>query len=304
MKKDIKIHIIYGSIILLITFILSYNQYSIYQNTQAKFLSQDNKFTTNIHNLKTKLISKIELTNKTLNNNINYLKENLMQKDIEIKSLTSEITTVKTESSTKIDELQNKIINLQGEYKDFSDVIKNSIPSVVSIKTNLGSGSGFIYNEDNGYIITNYHVIAGILNGHITTSNGKNHPFQIIGINSKADLAVVRINDSNIKELKLSSKSQIGEKVIAVGNPGGLDFSVTQGIISSTERIDSDRNIYLQIDAPINPGNSGGPLINSNGEVIGINTLKISEFEGIGFAIRADYAKEVVDDIIRNFEKN
>ena len=91
---------------------------------------------------------------------------------------------------------------------------------------------------------------------------------------------------------------RVGEKVIAVGNPGGLDFTVTQGIVSAVDRLDSKGNEYVQIDVPINPGNSGGPLINSDGRVIGVNTKKVSGFESLGFALEADLVRDIIDGVI------
>ncbi|MEK6901521.1 MAG: trypsin-like peptidase domain-containing protein, partial [Nanoarchaeota archaeon] len=95
-----------------------------------------------------------------------------------------------------------------------------------------------------------------------------------------------------------SHNAKVGEKVIAIGNPGGLDFSVTQGIISATNRQDSNGNQYIQIDVPINPGNSGGPLINAEGKVLGVNTLKLVGFEGLGFALASSYVDDIITTII------
>lgn len=205
-------------------------------------------------------------------------------------------------------------------------VAKKVTPSVVGIRTTTsvqsffgnqeanGEGSGVIYSED-GYIVTNHHVIADVLSGHsgkievfLDDLNSKPYEATVVGYNISTDLAVIKINAKNLKKIELadSSKLKIGQYVITVGNPGGLEFidSVTYGVISGLDRVvSSDSSVSLiQTDAAINPGNSGGALVNIKGELVGINSSKIvsEEFEGMGFAVPTNTMVEICDKIIEN----
>ncbi|WP_392485998.1 S1C family serine protease [Haloimpatiens sp. FM7315] len=172
-----------------------------------------------------------------------------------------------------------------------------------------GSGSGIIFNEE-GYIVTNYHVIEGATKVTVKLSSGKELNAKIIGTDSKSDLAVIKIDAKNLPVAKFgdSSKVKVGDMAIAIGNPLGEEFagSVTAGIISALNRkIVQGEAVYkvLQTDAAINPGNSGGALCNSNGEVIGINSLKLGasvNAEGMGFSIAINEAKDIVDQLMKN----
>ena len=172
-----------------------------------------------------------------------------------------------------------------------------------------GVGSGFIIDKE-GSIITNYHVVQGASTVKVILSTGKEANAKVINYDASQDLAMVKITDSNVKipgvaELGDSEKIQAGEEVIAIGSPLGEQFTgtVTKGIISAVNRTvkssDGKTSNYIQTDAAINPGNSGGPLINSEGQVIGINTAKISEsgVEGFGFSIPINTAKERISSL-------
>ena len=174
--------------------------------------------------------------------------------------------------------------------------------SVVSVSTNLGQGSGVIVNTK-GYIVTNLHVISGASTIRATTYSGKTYNVNAIaGYDELADIAVLKINAPDLKALNFgdSDELKVGEKVIAAGNPAGLAFTVTEGIVSAfriSQNID-----YIQTDVPINPGNSGGPLINAKAEIVGINNFKIGGFEGLGFAISSNNVESVVNKIISDYE--
>lgn len=171
-----------------------------------------------------------------------------------------------------------------------------------NVKEQEGLGSGFIINEE-GYVVTNYHVINGAQEVKVIFSDGKEVNAKVINYDPERDIAVIKITDDvkmpGIAELGDSSTVKAGEEVIAIGNPLGKEFSstVTKGIVSSPNRKMKTENgnvlDYIQTDAAINPGNSGGPLINSKGEVIGINTAKKvgEDIEGIGFAIPINEVK-------------
>ena len=160
-------------------------------------------------------------------------------------------------------------------------------------------GSGFIIDKE-GYIITNNHVVDGADKIIVKLSNGKEYTAKLIGKDSKTDLALIKISpflkDMPILPLGDSDSIQVGDWVLAVGNPFGLEHTVTQGIISASGRVigSGPYDNFLQTDAPINPGNSGGPLVNLKGEVIGINTAIVASGHGIGFAIPSNTAKTVI----------
>ncbi|MEM3955317.1 MAG: trypsin-like peptidase domain-containing protein [Candidatus Bathyarchaeia archaeon] len=168
-----------------------------------------------------------------------------------------------------------------------------------------GIGSGFIFDE-RGYILTNYHVVEGAERIAVTLTDGRVFNARFIGGYKGLDIAVLKIDADNLVAAKLgdSDKIRVGQRVFAIGNPFGLAGgpTVTSGIVSAVKRtIYSDKGIFrdlIQTDAAINPGNSGGPLVNVDGEVVGINTAIIPFAHGIGFAIPINAAKEVAKEIM------
>jgi len=210
-------------------------------------------------------------------------------------------------------------------------VAQKVTPCVVGIRTTtsvsnffggtseaLGDGSGVIYSSE-GYIITNYHVIADASTNraaskvevYLDSNSSKSYQATLVGYNISADLAVIKINAKGLPAIEIanSDKLKVGQYVITVGNPGGLEFmdSVTYGVISGLNRVVSASSgiELIQTDAAINPGNSGGALVNSKGQLVGINSSKIvsEEFEGMGFAIPSNTVKEICDKIIDNENK-
>ncbi|MBT2574764.1 serine protease [Bacillus sp. ISL-51] len=183
-----------------------------------------------------------------------------------------------------------------------------------SSETESGTGSGVIFKKDGqkAYIITNNHVVEGANKLAVTLYNGKTETAKLVGKDAISDLAVLEISSSNVKKAASfgdSSKLRTADKVIAIGNPLGQQFSgtVTQGVISGLNRtVDADTSQgtvemnVIQTDAAINPGNSGGPLINSSGQVIGINSMKVSEngVESLGFAIPSNDVEPIVDQLL------
>lgn len=173
--------------------------------------------------------------------------------------------------------------------------------------TSLGLGTGMVVTE-NGYILTNEHVSgAKYTTCYVTLPNGKSYKANVVWSDSDIDLAIVKINAKNLNYVTFgnSSSVKVGEKVYAIGNPIGYEFqrTVTSGIVSAVNRTitieEENKSSYMedliQTDATINPGNSGGPLINSQGEVIGINSVKITSAEGIGFAVPINTVKAIVE---------
>jgi len=167
-----------------------------------------------------------------------------------------------------------------------------------------GRGSGFIVSRD-GHIVTNNHVVEGADKITVTFSDGTVHEAKVLGKDPTFDLAILKIEGANFPYLELgdSDTSRVGEWVVAIGNPFGLEHTVTVGVISAKNRSIHAGNVnfdgFLQTDAAINPGNSGGPLIDLNGKVVGINTAIVPYAQGIGFAVPVNMAKQVMDDLIK-----
>ena len=171
-----------------------------------------------------------------------------------------------------------------------------------------GKGSGVIYRAD-GYIITNYHVVQGTDRITVTTSDRRRYPGELVGVEPKSDLAVIKVDAAELPYLKMADSDQAepGQWVLAVGSPLGLTSTVTAGIISAKGRTlsllrDPDAiESFIQTDAAVNPGNSGGPLVDSEGRLLGINTAIASRtglFQGYSFAIPINLVRRIVDDII------
>jgi len=188
-----------------------------------------------------------------------------------------------------------------------AEAAKHYSPSVVLVKTAAGLGSGFFINEK-GYLITNFHVIAG--EKHIAVTQflleGKvlrrivHKEVEIVATAPFHDLVVLRLKefDTPITPVVFAPEErlEIGETVFAIGNPLGLERTVTEGVLSQTHR-NFGGILYLQVDAPVNPGNSGGPLFNAQGQVIGIINMGVPTMEGLNFAIPARHAKYILDHI-------
>src|ERR1700728_818535 len=210
---------------------------------------------------------------------------------------------------------------LDGEEQNNISVYKRNIPAVVSVTSRAmafdffyglvpqeGQGSGFVIDKE-GHILTNYHVIADARQVEVTMHNRKKYKATVVGSDPPHDLAVIQIKAPDLVPAVLgdSRNLQVGQKVYAIGNPFGLAGTMTRGIISAIRPIRSADGApiedAIQTDAAINPGNSGGPLLNSSGEVIGINTMIASngadQSSGIGFAIPINTAKAVLADLLK-----
>ena len=167
-----------------------------------------------------------------------------------------------------------------------------------------GGGSGVILRSD-GYVLTNNHVIREASRIDVRLKNGKRYPATLVGSDSATDLAMLKIEARGLPtaEFASSEKARVGQFVIAIGSPFGLDYTVTTGVLSAKGRGGIGANEiedYLQTDASINPGNSGGPLVDLQGRVLGINTMIIGRGSGIGFAIPSEIAQRVASQLIKN----
>lgn len=210
-------------------------------------------------------------------------------------------------------EIRKKPENSDGGFvvKDVSDVVQKVRPSVVGVITESfqtystsSTGSGIILSED-GYIVTNNHVVEGGDSIAVTLDDGETYAAELIGTDVKSDIAVLKIDAQNLPAAEFGDSSQVevGEAAIAIGNPLGLNGTVTAGIISAVDReiqVGSSNMVLLQTDASINPGNSGGALLNEYGQVIGVNSAKISseDSEGLGFAIPSNTVGPIVEELI------
>jgi S1-C subfamily serine protease len=282
--------------------------YYAYDSLQSDQISMKSSITGQLVNLQSQLDSLAEQTNAKISETQISLKETEAKLDEEVSKvklsqentydiLSTELSQVKEESKQQYQDLKE---NIKSGLKntDFADVVENAIDSVVSIRTNSGIGSGAII-DPRGYIVTNYHVIKGATSAAVFTSDGKRYPISLVGYDQVADIAVLFINQS-MPALTWSASDRVkqGESVIAIGSPKGLDFTVTEGIVSAVDRRDKAGNHFIQTDVAINPGNSGGPLLNTKGQIIGINTQKIADTEGLGFAIASDQVEDIVRDLL------
>ena len=209
---------------------------------------------------------------------------------------------------------------IDAEEQNNISVYRKVIPSVVNITSTAiafdffygpvpqqGQGSGFVIDSA-GHILTNYHVIAGARQVEVTLWNKKKYRADVIGSDRQKDLAVLQISAKNLTSAILgdSKNLEVGQKVYAIGNPFGFSGTMTRGIISSIRSVRSPEgggiDQAIQTDAAINPGNSGGPLLNSHGEVIGINSMiftgGVEQSAGVGFAIPINSAKAVLNDLV------
>ncbi|ERT07734.1 putative serine protease HtrA [Lyngbya aestuarii BL J] len=183
----------------------------------------------------------------------------------------------------------------------------DQIPNIPEKQIQSGTGSGFII-DSKGEMITNAHVVDGASKVTVTLKDGREFEGKVVGTDPVTDVAVIHIEADNLPTIKLGNSEQLqpGDWAIAIGNPLGLDNTVTTGIVSAIGRssaqvgVPDKRVEFIQTDAAINPGNSGGPLLNQNGEVIGVNTAILQGAQGLGFAIPINTVQEIADELVAN----
>ncbi len=233
-------------------------------------------------------------------------------------SSSSSSSAFKSEDSSKIsdmvEDLSPAIVGITNLQAQSNSSLFGSSSSDSNEDTESGSGSGVIFKKENGkaYIITNNHVVEGASSLKVSLYDGTEVTAKLVGSDSLTDLAVLQISDDHVTKVANfgdSSDLRTGETVIAIGDPLGKDLSrtVTQGIVSGVDRTvsmstsagETSINV-IQTDAAINPGNSGGPLLNTDGKIVGINSMKISEddVEGIGFAIPSNDVKPIAEELL------
>lgn len=271
-KKNSNKKIIIISIFLIIAWVIGWYMYNTYKNIEIK----ENNYTAN----------KVQSTNYSEN----------------VEKITKESNSL----ADKIEEVTKSVVGISKLKNTGSSILDNNN------EEQLGLGTGVIVTS-NGYILSNQHLTGEKYSKcYVTLEDGKNYDASVVWSDSDLDLSIIKINEKDLPVATLgdSSKVRVGESVYAIGNPIGFEFrrTVTSGIISAKNRTikieENGQSSYMtdliQTDATINPGNSGGPLIYASGEVIGINTVKISSAEGIGFAVPIN----VVKSVIESFEKN
>lgn len=221
------------------------------------------------------------------------------------------IANITEKVSPSVVNIDSSVVSASNEKKNealnFGGVELN-IPNLIE-PPHSGTGSGIILKED-GYILTNYHVVKQADKINITLQNGKKYEAKLVSKDSYSDLAILKIDEKNLPVAKFGDSKNLrpGEWVIAIGSPLGLEHTVTHGIISAISRhvgvtygAAQGAFKYIQTDTPINPGNSGGPLLNLNGEVIGLNTFIIGKnAQNLNFAIPSNYVKEIAENLIKD----
>lgn len=223
---------------------------------------------------------------------------------------------MKLESNPKDAKTNNSYTAAKASEKVSGSVVgilcySDDVPDQADTTTASSQGSGIIFSQD-GYVITNAHVIGNSKTAYairVVTSDGKEYKAGVVGYDSRTDIAVLKMDDAKgltPATFGDSSQLEVGQDIIVVGNPGGLDYqnTTTKGVISALDRKLSTSSLtkYIQTDAAINPGNSGGPLVNYYGQVVGITTSKIvsETYEGMGFAIPSQTVKNIVDTLVKN----
>lgn len=223
---------------------------------------------------------------------------------------------MKLESNPKDAKTNNSYTSAKASEKVSDSVVgilcySDDVPDQADTTTASSQGSGIIFSQD-GYVITNAHVIGNSKTAYairVVTSDGKVYKAGVVGYDSRTDIAVLKMDDAKgltPATFGDSSQLEVGQDIIVVGNPGGLDYqnTTTKGVISALDRKLSTSSLtkYIQTDAAINPGNSGGPLVNYYGQVVGITTSKIvsETYEGMGFAIPSQTVKNIVDTLVKN----
>jgi len=306
MDQATKLFLISTVLMLVVASGITYKFYSDNKELQQELVvlnkqleQKSQKLESNIETVDNKITGRINTFYDEFNNfkgdlsgQVTDLESNIATVSVQSQQQFSDLSGQITEVAKKGEELEGQISKLNFKDADFSNIIEDAVMAVVSVHTDKGAGSGVIVDED-GLVITNYHVLQGATKAGAWTYDGEAHKIAMVAFDAELDLALIKIMNGTFYPMDFadSDRISVGQSVLAIGNPGGLDFTVTEGIISAKER-KLDGNLFIQTDVPINPGNSGGPLVDTLGRIIGINTKKITGYEGLGFAIPSNEAED------------
>ncbi|MEK6909119.1 MAG: trypsin-like peptidase domain-containing protein [Nanoarchaeota archaeon] len=263
------INVLYGAVILLL--VVQLVSFTFISSQSAKLIAQQNNFEEEIKG---------------------FLGSVRQENQYRIGEIVRTISQQRSDFETQIDLLKST-------QQDLSAVVEEALKKVVTVTTDISAGTGFAVS-DGSYILTNNHVIEGSAVIQVQTYSDEVYVAEIVGTDVLADLAVLRISGSiNSFELADSDSVSIGQKAIAIGNPLGLSFTVTEGIVSALDREGPNGlQSYIQTDVTLNPGNSGGPLVDKDGRVIGMANFKVGEAEGLGFALESNMLRVKTNEIV------
>lgn len=263
------INVLYGAVILLL--VIQLISFTFVSSQSAKLIAQQNNF------------------EEEIKGSLSGLKQ---ENQYRIGEIVRTISQQKSDFETQIDLLKTT-------QQDLSSVIEQAIKKVVTVTTDVSAGTGFAI-ADGGYILTNNHVIEESNTVQVQTYSDEVYVAEVVGFDPVADLAVLRISGSiDSFELADSDEVSIGQKAIAIGNPLGLSFTVTEGIVSAVRREGPNGlQAYIQTDVTLNPGNSGGPLVDRDGRVIGMANFKVGGAEGLGFALESNTLRRKANEIV------
>ena len=301
-----KVLIISIVLLLVVTGSLIYYYNKKIDELNTKILVLNNVMVSDLKALEQDLTNDISSLNENLTSEIGVIDIDLRnfktQNKEDINTLNTLIGEIEKQTEVQLVELKDELKDIKVKSKDFTAIINDVLQSVVSVGTNKGLGSGVVI-DDRGFIVTNFHVVDGAKIIRILTYDEDVYDVNLIGFDSEVDVAVLKV-DASLPSLRFgdSDDVKVGERVIALGNPAGLSFTVTEGIVSAVHRTGpSGLDIYLQTDVPINPGNSGGPLVTIDSRIVGINNFKIGGFESLGFAIESNTVEGIVDGLIAEY---
>lgn len=295
-KKKQKVKIIVLSLIGIVLVSHLFTFFSIY-SLKSNQDEMQNEFGTELDRLSSSYESQLESVRTRNQENLERMGEFIIETRSEYQQKTENLLQIVEETEKQNDirlaELRQELNNLNKG--DITELVNNVIKSAVSVSTNRSQGSGVVISDD-GYIVTNSHVIKNEPSATVIDFNGRAASARVVLNDPGRDLVILK-TEADFEGIAIGDSSDIlvGEKVVAIGSPERLDFTVTQGIVSAASRtFDETEGEFIQTDVPINSGSSGGPLINMDGELIGINTFKIRGSESLGFAIPSNDVEELL----------
>jgi len=263
------INVLYGAVILLL--VIQLVSFTFVSSQSAKLIAQQNSF------------------EEEIKGSLSGMRQ---ENQYQVGEIVRTISQQRSDFETQIDLLKST-------QQDLSVIIEEALKKVVTVTTDVSAGTGFAV-ADGSYILTNNHVIEESNTVQVQTYSDEIYIAEVVGFDPVADLAVLRIS-GKLESFTLADSDLVlvGQKAVAIGNPLGLSFTVTEGIVSAVHREGPNGlNAYIQTDVTLNPGNSGGPLVDKDGNVIGMANFKVGGAEGLGFALESNTLKRIGNEII------